>query len=151
MTTEELNTIVQAVIDKINKQVIDFDVVSSTPASTDLLSAVRSQGDGTYQGVTLKWDDVANVVTREAKGYRDEAASAKTNVENMKASVDQTVSDFNTLAEQKKAEVQGVYQTDLNELKGDLSAMSERVTSLESCRWVLENDNFILRITKEIA
>ena len=41
--------------------------------------------------------------------------------------------------------------SNVNELKGDLSAMSERVTSLESCRWVLENDNFILRITKEIA
>ena len=121
MTTEELNTIVQAVVDKINEQVIDFDVVSSTPESTDLLSAVRPQGDGTYQGVTMKWDDVANAVTREAKGYRDEVASAKTNVENMKASVDQTVSDFNTLAEQKKAEVQGVYQTDFNELKGDLN------------------------------
>lgn len=121
MTTEELNTIVQAVVDKINGQVIDFDVVSSAPESTDLLSAVRSQGDGTYQGVTLKWDDVANAVTREAKGYRDEAASAKINVENMKASVDQTVSDFNTLAEQKKAEVQGVYQTDLDELKGDIN------------------------------
>ena len=123
MTTEELNTIVQAVVDKINEQVIDFDVAQSTPASTDLLSAVRSQNDGTYQGVTLKWDDVANAVTREAKGYRDEAASAKTNVENMKASVEQTVSDFNTLADEKKAEVQGVYQTDLNELKGDLTAV----------------------------
>ena len=131
MTTEELNTIVQAVIDKINKQVIDFDVVSSTPASTDLLSAVRSQGDGTYQGVTLKWDDVANVVTREAKGYRDEAASAKTNVENMKASVEQTVSDFNTLAEEKKAEVQGVYQTDLNELKGDLGDVEDRIAPID--------------------
>ena len=105
MTTEELNTIVQAVVDKINEQVIDFDVAQSTPAGTDLLSAVRSQNDGTYQGVTLKWDDVANAVTREAKGYRDEAASAKTNVENMKASVEQTVSDFNTLADEKKAEV----------------------------------------------
>lgn len=121
MTTEELNTIVQAVVDKINEQVVDFDVVSSTPENTDLLSAVRPKGDGTYQGVTLKWDDVANAVTREAKGYRDEAASAKTNVENMKASVDQTVSDFNTLAEEKKQEVQGVYQTDFNDLKGDLS------------------------------
>ena len=39
MTTEELNTIVQAVIDKINEQVIDFDVASSAPESTDLLSA----------------------------------------------------------------------------------------------------------------
>ena len=131
MTTEELNTIVQAVIDKINKQVIDFDVVSSAPESTDLLSAVRSQGDGTYQGVTLKWDDVANVVTREAKGYRDEAASAKTNVENMKASVEQTVSDFNTLAEEKKAEVQGVYQTDLNELKGDLSDVEDKIAPID--------------------
>ena len=124
MTTEELNTIVQAVIDKINEQVIDFDVVSSTPESTDFLSAVRSQGDGTYQGVTLKWNDVANAVTREAKGYRDEAASAKTNVENMKASVEQTVSDFHTLAEEKKQEVQGVYKTDLNELNGDLSEVT---------------------------
>ena len=131
MTTEELNTIVQAVIDKINGQVIDFDVVSSTPASTDLLSAVRSQGDGTYQGVTLKWDDVANVVTREAKGYRDEAASAKTNVENMKASVEQTVSDFNTLADEKKAEVQGVYQNDLNELKGDLSDVEDKIAPID--------------------
>ena len=131
MTTEELNTIVQAVIDKINKQVIDFDVVSSTPANTDLLSAVRSQGDGTYQGVTLKWNDVANAVTREAKGYRDEAASAKTNVENMKASVEQTVSDFNTLAEEKKAEVQGVYQNDLNELKGDLGDVEDRIAPID--------------------
>ena len=131
MTTEELNTIVQAVIDKINGQVIDFDVVSSAPESTDLLSAVRSQGDGTYQGVTLKWDDVANAVTREAKGYRDEAASAKTNVENMKASVEQTVSDFNTLANEKKVEVQGVYQTDLNELKGDLGDVEDRIAPID--------------------
>ena len=131
MTTEELNAIVQAVIDKINKQVIDFDVAQSTPESTDLLSAVRSQNDGTYQGVTLKWDDVANAVTREAKGYRDEAASAKTNVENMKASVEQTVSDFNTLAEEKKTEVQGVYQTDLNELKGDLGDVEDRIAPID--------------------
>ena len=131
MTTEELNTIVQAVVEKINEQVVDFDVVSSTPENTDLLSAVRPKGDGTYQGVTLKWDDVANAVTREAKGYRDEAASAKTNVENMKASVDQTVSNFNTLAQQKKAEVQGVYQTDLNELKGDLGDVEDRIAPID--------------------
>ena len=131
MTTEELNTIVQAVVDKINEQVVDFDVVSSTPENTDLLSAVRPKGDGTYQGVTLKWDDVANAVTREAKGYRDDAASAKTNVENMKASVEQTVSDFNTLAEEKKQEVQGVYQTDLNELKGDLGDVEDRIAPID--------------------
>ena len=149
MTTEELNTIVQAVIDKINGQVIDFDVVSSTPASTDLLSAVRPQGDGTYQGVTLKWDDVTNAVTREAKGYRDEAASAKTNVENMKASVDQTVSDFNTLAEQKKAEVQGVYQTDLNELKGDLVNLCDTTRNILNIKdikgnGIIINDNVVI-------
>ena len=131
MTTEELNTIVQAVVEKINEQVIDFDVVSSTPESTDLLSAVRTQGDGTYQGVTLKWNDVANAVTREAKGYRDDAASAKTNVENMKASVEQTVSDFNTLADEKKTEIQGVYQTDLNKLKGDLGDVEDRIAPID--------------------
>lgn len=131
MTTEELNTIVQAVVEKINEQVVDFDVVSSTPESTDLLSAVRPKGDGTYQGMTLKWDDVANAVTREAKGYRDDAQTAKTNVENMKTSVEQTVSDFNTLAEEKKQEVQGVYQTDLNELKGDLGNVEDRIAPID--------------------
>ena len=147
MTTEELNTIVQAVVDKINEQVIDFDVAQSTPESTDLISAVRPQGDGTYQGVTLKWDDVANAVTREAKGYRDDAASAKTNVENMKISVEQTVSNFNTLAEEKKAEVQGVYQTDLNELKGDLDDVEDRIAPIDFRKTSTNNVTLDVNVT----
>lgn len=49
-----------------------------------------------------------------------ETTQAKGDVESMKASVEKTVADFNALAEEKKLEVQGVYQNDLNELKGDL-------------------------------
>ncbi len=49
-----------------------------------------------------------------------ETTQAKGDVESMKASIEKTVADFNALAEEKKLEVQGVYQTDLNELKGDL-------------------------------
>ena len=151
MTEAEKNEIVGLVMTEISSQAVDFDITTEQPQANDLLTAVRENESGGYRGVTIKWDDVARIATELANQAATRAEQAKTNVENMKSSVEQTVTDFNALAEEKKQEVQGVYQTDLNELKGDLSAMSERVTSLESCRWVLENDNFILRITKEIA
>ena len=151
MTEAEKNEIVGLVMTQISSQAVDFDIETEQPQANDLLTAVRQTSSGAYVGVTIKWDDVARIATELANQAATRAEQAKTNVENMKSSVEQTVTDFNALAEEKKQEVQGVYQSDLNELKGDLSAMSERVTSLESCRWVLENDNFILRITKEIA
>ena len=151
MTEAEKNEIVGLVMNQISSQAVDFDIETEQPQANDLLTAVRQTSSGEYKGVTLKWDDVSRIATELANQAATRAEQAKTNVENMKSSVEQTVTDFNALAEEKKQEVQGVYQSDLNELKGDLSAMSERVTSLESCRWVLENDNFILRITKEIA
>ena len=151
MTEAEKQEIVGLVMNQISSQAVDFDIETEQPQANDLLTAVRQTSSGAYVGVTIKWDDVARIATELANQAATRAEQAKTNVENMKSSVEQTVTDFNALADQKKSEVESVYQTDLNELKGDLSAMSERVTSLESCRWVLENDNFILRITKEIA
>ena len=148
MTTEELNTIVQAVIDKINEQVIDFDVVSSTPESTDLLSAVRSQNDGTYQGVTLKWDDVANAVTREAKGYRDEAVSAKdialqtlttiqgieSNVSSMKSSVDESEANVASMKASVETSEENVTQmkSDVSEMKTSVEGTKTEVEGLKS-------------------
>ena len=62
----------------------------------------------------------AETAQQGAEGARDTAVAAKNAVATMKSSVEQTVSDFNTLAAEKKSEVQGVYQNDFNELKGDL-------------------------------
>ena len=62
----------------------------------------------------------AETAQQGAEGAMDTAVAAKNSVSTMKTSVEQIVSDFNTLAAEKKAEVESVYQTDLNELKGDL-------------------------------
>lgn len=120
MTEAEKNEIVGLVMTEISSQAVDFDITTEQPQANDLLTAVRQTSSGEYKGVTLKWDDVARIATELANQAATRAEQAKTNVENMKASVEQTVTDFNALAEEKKQEVQGVYQNDLNELKGDL-------------------------------
>ena len=60
-----------------------------------------------------------------------ETTQAKGDVESMKASIEKTVADFNTLADQKKSEVESVYQTDLNELKGDLSDVEDKIAPID--------------------
>lgn len=125
MTEAEKNEIVGLVMNQISSQAVDFDIETEQPQANDLLTAVRQTSSGAYVGVTIKWDDVARIATELANQAATRAEQAKTNVENMKSSVEQTVTDFNALAEEKKQEVQGVYQSDLNELKGDLAYMLE--------------------------
>lgn len=120
MTEAEKNEIVGLVMTEISSQAVDFDITTEQPQANDLLTAVRQTSSGAYVGVTIKWDDVARIATELANQAATRAEQAKTNVENMKSSVEQTVTDFNALAEEKKQEVQGVYQSDLNELKGDI-------------------------------
>ena len=123
MTEAEKNEIVGLVMTQISSQAVDFDIATEQPQANDLLTAVRQTSSGAYVGVTIKWDDVARIATELANQAATRAEQAKTNVENMKSSVEQTVTDFNALADQKKSEVESVYQTDLNELKGDLTAV----------------------------
>ena len=123
MTEAEKNEIVGLVMTEISSQAVDFDIATEQPQANDLLTAVRETESGGYRGVTIKWDDVARIATELANQAATRAEQAKTNVENMKSSVEQTVTDFNALADQKKSEVESVYQTDLNELKGDLDEL----------------------------
>lgn len=238
MTTDELNTIVAAVVAELEKSGVDFDFKIETPLDTDNVFVIRGTAPN-YQGVTVTWKGLLDIITSQAtqaktdaetaknaadtilsqvttmknnvttmesnvstmktsiettksqvegmknavettkgqvetmktsiettkeevetmktsvetsksqvetmktsiettkgevetlKGQAEtaketatqkaaETTQAKSDVELMKASVEQTVTDFNALADQKKSEVQGVYQNDLNELKGDL-------------------------------
>ena len=130
MTEAEKNEIVGLVMTEISSQAVDFDITTEQPQANDLLTAVRENESGGYRGVTIKWDDVARIATELANQAATRAEQAlsdttatKTEVGNMKASVEQTVTDFNALAEEKKQEVQGVYQNDLDELKGDLGEL----------------------------
>lgn len=131
MTEAEKNEIVGLVMTEISSQAVDFDIATEQPQANDLLTAVRQTSSGAYVGVTIKWDDVARIATELANQAATRAEQAKTNVENMKSSVEQTVTDFNALAEEKKQEVQGVYQSDLNELKGDLGDVEDRISPID--------------------
>ena len=131
MTEAEKQEIVGLVMTQISSQAVDFDIATEQPQANDLLTAVRENESGGYKGVTIKWDDVARIATELANQAATRAEQAKTNVENMKASVEQTVTDFNTLADQKKSEVESVYQTDLNELKGDLSDVEDKIAPID--------------------
>lgn len=154
MTEAEKNEIVGLVMTEISSQAVDFDITTEQPQANDLLTAVREVA-GRYVGVTLKWDDVARIATELANQAATRAEQAlsdttatKTEVGNMKASVEQTVTDFNALAEEKKQEVQGVYQNDLNELKGDIDEIigeSEyKDVPVSSKYYVLINSSFSL-------
>ena len=123
---------------QISSQAVDFDIATEQPQANDLLTAVRETESGGYRGVTIKWDDVARIATELANQAATRAEQAlsdttatKTEVGNMKASVEQTVTNFNALAEEKKQEVQGVYQNDLDELKGDLEAFNTRLVNIK--------------------
>ena len=118
-------------MNQISSQAVDFDIETEQPQANDLLTAVRQTSSGAYVGVTIKWDDVARIATELANQAATRAEQAKTNVENMKSSVEQTVTDFNALADQKKSEVESVYQTDLNELKGDLSDVEDKIAPID--------------------
>ena len=138
MTEAEKQEIVGLVMTQISSQAVDFDIATEEPQANDLLTAVRQTSSGVYEGVTLKWNDVARIATELANQAATRAEQAKTNVENMKSSVEQTVTDFNALAEEKKQEVQGVYQSDLNELKGDLADVKERVNPITGADEVMQ-------------
>ena len=140
---------------------MDFDYKAEQAKDDDLVFVIRGTAPN-YQGVTVTWKGLLDIITAQATQAKNDAETAKNaantileQVQSKGTEITNFVATSKTEIETQKDEsvnaVKSVYQTDLNELKGDLSAMSERVTSLESCRWVLENDNFILRITKEIA
>ena len=161
MTDQELKDIVAAVVAELEKSGVDFDYKAEQAEDDDLVFVIRGTAPN-YQGVTVTWKGLLDIITAQATQAKTDAVNAKdiaqqilTQVQNKGTEITNFVATSKTEITAAKTEavnaVKSVYQTDLNELKGDLSAMSERVTSLESCRWVLENDNFILRITKEIA
>ena len=140
MTDIEKTEIINAVIDALNDNSTNYDNKVVEPYADDVVLIMRKEGDARV-GKCVTWEGISETLAAAAKSYAEAsgqsastAEEAKTNVENMKAPVEQTVSDFNTVAHEKKQEVQGVYQSDLNELKGDLTSITncKRITNWKS-------------------
>lgn len=143
MTTDELNAIVQAVMLEMEKAGVDFDFKAETPQPTDLVYVIRGTADK-YQGITVKWQNLLDLIVKNATDAKNEAVSAKdialqtlatiqgieSNVSSMKSSVETTKSQVETM----KASVEAS-ESNVTQMKSEVSDMK---TSVEGTKAEVE-------------
>lgn len=141
MTTEELNTIVQAVIAELEKSGVDFDYKAEQAEDDDLVFVIRGTAPN-YQGVTVTWKGLLDIITAQATQAKTDAVNAKdiaqqilTQVQSKGTEITNFVATSKTEIATAKTEavnaVKSVYQTDLNELKGDLGDVEDRIAPID--------------------
>ena len=141
MTTEELNTIVQAVIAELEKSGVDFDYKAEQAKDDDLVFIIRGTAPN-YQGVTVTWKGLLDIITSQATQAKNDAVTAKnsanTILEQVKSNgtaisnfVATSKADLETQKNESVNAVKSVYQTDLNELKGDLSDVEDKIAPID--------------------
>ena len=135
MTTDELNAIVQAVMTELEKAGVDFDFKAETPQADDLVYVMRGTADR-YMGITVKWQNLLDIIVQKATEAKNEAVSAKdialqtlatiqsieSNISTMKASVETTKSQVETM----KASVE-TSEANVTQMKSDVSTMKASV------------------------
>ena len=159
MTTDELNAIVKAVMDELEKAGVDFDFKAETPQADDLVYVMRGTSDK-YQGITVKWQNLLDIIVKKATDAKDEAVSAKdialetlatiqgieSNVSTMKSSVDASeanvasmkasvetseanVTQMKSEVSEMKASVEGT-KTEVEGLKSDVTALKSQTQTI---------------------
>ena len=141
MTTDELNTIVAAVVAELEKSGVDFDYKAKEAKDDDLVFVIRGTAPN-YQGVTVTWKGLLDIITAQATQAKNDAETAKNaantileQVQSKGTEVTNFVATSKTEIETQKNEsvnaVKSVYQTDLNELKGDLGDVEDRIAPID--------------------
>lgn len=147
MTTDELNAIVKAVMDELEKAGVDFDFKAETPQPTDLVYVMRGTADK-YQGITVKWQNLLDIIVQKATEARDDAISAKdialvtlatiqgieSNVSSMKSSVDASeanVASMKVSVETSEANVTQM-KSEVSEMKTSVEGTKSDVTNLKT-------------------
>ena len=150
MTTDELNSIVKAVMDELEKAGVDFDFKAETPQADDLVYVMRGTADK-YMGITVKWQNLLDLIVKNATDAKNEAVSAKdialqtlatiqgieSNISTMKSSVETTNSQVETMKGEvstMKASVEAS-ETNVTQMKSDVSEMK---TSVEGTKTEVE-------------
>lgn len=143
MTTDELNAIVQAVMLEMEKAGVDFDFKAETPQPTDLVYVMRGTADK-YQGITVKWQNLLDIIVQKATEARDDAISAKdialqtlatiqgieSNVSSMKSSVEASEANVASMKESVEAS-----EANVTQMKSEVSTMK---TSVEGTKTEVE-------------
>lgn len=97
-----------------------------------------------------KSEDNAKLSKEAAKQSENNAQNSADNAE---GSADSALQSKNASAQSEANALEALRKIEklINGMPEGWQEMIQRVISLESCRFVLENNNFILRVTKEIA
>ena len=141
MTTGELNTIVQAVIAELEKSGVDFDYKAEQAEDDDLVFVIRGTAPN-YQGVTVTWKGLLDIITAQATQAKNDAETAKNAANTILEQVQSKGTEITNFVATSKAEletqknesvnaVKSVYQTDLDELKGDLSDVEDKIAPID--------------------
>ena len=130
MTDQELKDIVAAVVAELEKSGVDFDYKADQAKDDDLVFVIRGTAPD-YQGVTVTWKGLLDIITAQATQAKNDAETAKNAANTILEQVQSKGTEITNFVATSKAEletqknesvnaVKSVYQTDLNELKGDL-------------------------------
>lgn len=141
MTDQELKDIVAAVVAELEKSGVDFDYKADQAEDGDLVFVIRGTAPN-YQGVTVTWKGLLDIITAQATQAKNDAETAKnaanailTQVQSKGTEITNFVATSKTEIETQKNEsvnaVKSVYQTDLNELKGDLGDVEDRIAPID--------------------
>ena len=147
MTTDELNAIVKAVMDELEKAGVDFDFKAETPQADDLVYVMRGTADK-YMGITVKWQNLLDIIVQKATEARDDAISAKdialqtlatiqgieSNISSMKTSVETTKSQVETMKSSVETSEANVTQmkSEVSEMKTSVEGTKTEVEGLKS-------------------
>ena len=147
MTIDELNAIVKAVMDELEKAGVDFDFKAETPQTDDLVYVMRGTSDK-YQGITVKWQNLLDIIVKKATDAKDEAVSAKdialetlatiqgieSNVSTMKSSVETMTNNVSSMKASVEASESNVTQmkSEVSEMKASVEGTKTEVEGLKS-------------------
>ena len=141
MTDQELKDIVVAVVAELEKSGVDFDYKAEQAKDDDLVFVIRGTAPN-YQGVTVTWKGLLDIITAQVTQAKNDAVTAKntantilTQVQSKGTEITNFVATSKTEIETQKnesvEEVRNVYTADLNELKGDLSDVEDKIAPID--------------------
>ena len=131
MTDQELKDIVAAAVAELEKSGVDFDYKAEQAEDDDLVFVIRGTAPN-YQGVTVTWKGLLDIITAQATQAKTDAVNAKDIAQQILTQVQSKGTEITNFVATSKAEIEtqkdesvnavkSVYQSDFNELKGDLA------------------------------
>ena len=135
MTEAEKNEIVGLVMTQISSQAVDFDINTEQPQANDLLTAVRQTSSGAYEGVTIKWDDVARIATELANQAAKRAEDAKASI----VASEENVTQLHGEVQEMKTSITSMHDTVVSAEKSAVASANAASQSESNANTYMQN------------